>query len=72
MNAQPGRRRKRRMQASGSFDEAQPKTVAHYQSLLPGSGLVVFEDSSHTAHLEERERYIQVIRDFLHRVEGIP
>ena len=56
----------------GRFDEAQPETVAYYQSLLPGSRLVVFEESSHTAHLEERERYMQVVRDFLRRVEGTP
>ena len=54
----------------GRYDEAQPDTVAHYRDLLPGSELVVFENSSHTGHLEERERYMQVVRDFLARVEG--
>jgi proline iminopeptidase len=54
----------------GRYDEAQPATVAHYQSLLPGSELVVFENSSHTAHLEEREAYIRVLRDFLARAEA--
>jgi len=53
----------------GRFDEAQPGTVEHYQSLLPDSELVVFEQSSHTAHLEERVRYMAVIRAFLARVE---
>jgi proline iminopeptidase len=53
----------------GRFDEAQPETVAFYQSLLPDSELIVFENSSHTAHLEERERYMQVIRGFLFKVE---
>jgi proline iminopeptidase len=53
----------------GRFDEAQPETVASYQKLLPDSELVVFENSSHTAHLEERERYMQVIRGFLFKVE---
>lgn len=53
----------------GRFDEAQPETVASYQNLLPDSELVVFENSSHTAHLEERERYMQVIRGFLFKVE---
>lgn len=53
----------------GRFDEAQPETVAFYQSLLPDSELMVFENSSHTAHLEERERYMQVIRGFLFKVE---
>jgi proline iminopeptidase len=54
----------------GRYDEAQPDTVRHYQSLLPGSELVVFEESSHTGHLEERERYMAVVRDFLARVES--
>ena len=54
----------------GRYDEAQPETVAYYQSLLPGSELVIFEESSHTAHLEERTRYMGVVRDFLARVEA--
>jgi pimeloyl-ACP methyl ester carboxylesterase len=29
----------------------------------------VFEQSSHTAHLEEPETYLQVVADFLRRVE---
>jgi proline iminopeptidase len=55
----------------GRYDEAQPETVAYYQSLLPGSELVIFEESSHTAHLEERRRYMGTIREFLRRVERI-
>ena len=31
---------------------------------------VVFEESSHTPVLEETERYLQVVRDFLYAVEG--
>ena len=30
----------------------------------------VFEQSSHTAHLEETERYLQVVADFLTHVEA--
>ena len=32
--------------------------------------LVVFEDSAHLAHWEERERYMEVVRDFLRRHPG--
>ncbi|SRR5579883_248356 len=32
---------------------------------IPGSRLVVFEQSGHMPHMEESERYIQVVRDFL-------
>ena len=54
----------------GRHDEATPESVGWYSSLLPGSRLVVFEESSHMSHLEERERYNDVIREFLREVEG--
>lgn len=53
----------------GRYDEAQPDTVAYYQSLLPGSELAVFEESAHVPHLEEPARYVAIIRDFLARVD---
>jgi pimeloyl-ACP methyl ester carboxylesterase len=37
---------------------------------IPGSELVLFEESSHLAHLEEPERYLAVLRDFLARAEA--
>jgi len=45
--------------------------VAWYRSLLPGAELAVFEESAHLAHLEERERYNAVVRDFLARAERV-
>lgn len=36
-------------------------------SVLPGSELVVFEHSGHSPQLEETERYLAVVRDFLAR-----
>ena len=54
----------------GRFDEATPETVAWYQSLLPGAELAIFEASAHLAHLEERERYNQAVREFLGRLES--
>lgn len=53
----------------GRYDEATPDATAWYQSLLPGSEIAVFEQSAHMPHLEETERYLQVVRDFLGRVE---
>jgi proline iminopeptidase len=53
----------------GQYDETTPGATAWYQSLLPGSEIVVFEHSAHVAHLEETERYLQVVRDFLKQVE---
>ena len=34
--------------------------------------LVIFEDSSHLAFIEERERYLRVVEDFLARIEARP
>jgi proline iminopeptidase len=49
----------------GRFDEASPETTAYYQSCVPGAKLAIFEKSSHMPHFEEREAYLQVVRDFL-------
>lgn len=51
------------------YDEATPETTAFYQSQIPGSQLVIFENSAHMTMLEETDRYVQVVRDFLHKVE---
>lgn len=56
----------------GRHDEATPETVGWYRSLLPGAELTVFEESSHLAHLEERDRYNALVRAFLHRCEARP
>ncbi len=53
----------------GRYDEATPDATAWYQSLLPGSEIAVFEQSAHVPHLEETGRYLQVVRDFLCRVD---
>lgn len=54
----------------GRYDEAAPETTAWYQSLVPGSELAVFDQSSHTAHLEERAAYITTLCVFLRRAES--
>ena len=53
----------------GRYDEASPETTAYYQSLIPGSGLIIFEDASHNHHLEKTEEYLSAVRDFLRRSE---
>ncbi len=55
---------------AGRFDEATPETTGWYQNLVPDAELVIFEDSAHMTMLEEPERYVEVIRDFLKRAEG--
>ncbi len=53
----------------GRYDETTPAATAWYHELMPGSEMVVFEQSAHLPHLEEPELYLQTIRDFLRRVE---
>jgi proline iminopeptidase len=53
----------------GRYDECTPAATAWYHKLMPGSEMVVFEQSSHVPHLEEPKLYLQTIRDFLYRVE---
>jgi L-proline amide hydrolase len=55
---------------SGRYDEATPLIVETIQRGIPGSEWVLFEHSSHMPHVEETERYIQVLDQFLLRVEG--
>ncbi|QUQ65437.1 proline imino-peptidase [Kutzneria sp. CA-103260] len=50
---------------SGRHDEATPATVQPYQDLVPDVRWTVFEESSHTPHLEEPERFAEVMTDFL-------
>jgi proline iminopeptidase len=54
----------------GRYDETRPEDTEFYQSLVPGSQLVIFEESSHLPHLEEPERCAHVLRGFLHRCEA--
>lgn len=53
----------------GRHDEARPETVASFADRMDGAETVVFEESSHSAPLEETERFLQVVRDFLKRVD---
>ncbi|MFQ6043186.1 MAG: proline iminopeptidase-family hydrolase [Candidatus Poribacteria bacterium] len=55
---------------SGRYDEATPAIAETVHRGIPGSERVLFENSSHTPHLEETERYMQVLTDFLYRVES--
>ncbi|GAC1337080.1 MAG: proline iminopeptidase-family hydrolase [Candidatus Dormibacteria bacterium] len=55
---------------SGRHDEATPAVAGALHAGIGGSEWVVFEQSSHTCHLEETDRCLEVVRDFLHRVEA--
>jgi len=55
---------------SGRFDESTPRLNEVLHKGIAGSEWVLFENSSHMAHVEERERYMQTIRSFIERVEA--
>jgi L-proline amide hydrolase len=55
---------------SGRHDECTPKQAEIVHEGIPGSEWVVFEDSSHMQFAEEPERYLEVLDDFLTRVEA--
>ncbi|MFC6576175.1 proline iminopeptidase-family hydrolase [Planomonospora parontospora] len=50
---------------SGRHDEATPATVQPFQDLIPDVRWEIFEESSHMPHLEEPERFRQVVGDYL-------
>jgi L-proline amide hydrolase len=55
---------------SGRHDECTPTLVEPLRAGIAGSEWVIFEDSAHMAYLEEPDRYLQVVGDFLERVEA--
>ena len=55
---------------SGRYDEVTPACVETVHQGISGSEWVLFENSSHMPHLEETERFMQVVDEFLSRVEA--
>ncbi len=55
---------------SGRHDECTPRQAEIVHCGIRGSEWVVFEDSSHTQFAEEPDRYLEVLDDFLSRVEA--
>jgi proline-specific peptidase len=53
----------------GRYDEATPVLAETIHHDIPGSELVIFEHSAHFPHIEEPEKYLQVLGQFLDRVE---
>jgi len=50
---------------SGRHDEATPAVVQPFADGIKGARWEIFEESSHVPHIEEQERCLQVIGDFL-------
>lgn len=53
----------------GRHDEATPEAVESFADLVPQAEVVVFEESSHTPHLEEAGPYLDAVAGFLRRME---
>ena len=53
----------------GRDDEATPTLAETIQRGIPDSELVIFEHSAHFPHIEEPERYFEVLNQFFNRVE---
>jgi proline-specific peptidase len=54
----------------GRFDEATPALAETIHAGISGSELVIFEHSAHFPHIEETEQYLQILEQFLSRVEA--
>ena len=50
---------------AGEFDEATPEAVREFAEMVPNASVEIIEDASHTAFLEQKERYLEVVREFL-------
>jgi proline-specific peptidase len=53
----------------GRFDEITPACAETLREGIPNSRMVIFENSAHLAHLEEKEVYLETVSDFLEEVE---
>ncbi len=54
----------------GEYDEATPAATRYFQENLPGSQLHILKDASHEHHIEKREEYLSVAKEFLNGVEN--
>ena len=55
---------------SGQYDEATPLIAETVHHGISGSEWALFENSSHMPHIEETERYLEVLTNFLDRIES--
>ncbi len=54
----------------GRHDEVTPEVTEAVHRGIPGSEYVLFEQSSHMPHLEERARFMALVGDFVARAEA--
>lgn len=56
----------------GRYDELTPACAETLRAGIPDARLVIFEESAHLAHVEESERYLGVVADFLQETSSGP
>lgn len=56
---------------SGRYDEFTPTQASVVRDSIPDCTWVLFEKSSHMPHVEETEHYLEVLNDFLTRIEEL-
>jgi L-proline amide hydrolase len=57
------------LKISGRYDEATPEVVRPYVERVPGIEWVLFENSSHMPHVEEKELCLATVSGFLKRFD---
>lgn len=57
---------------AGRYDEVRPETARHYQGLVPGARIAIFDNSAHMAMLDEPDAYADAVREFLNDVDQRP
>ncbi len=55
---------------SGEYDESTPTINEVLHKGIVGSEWVLLENCSHLSHVEEPERYMQLVQNFLQKIEG--
>jgi L-proline amide hydrolase len=50
---------------SGRYDEAQPMVVQPFKDNIKGARWEIFENSSHVPHIEEKEKFMRLVGEFL-------
>lgn len=50
---------------AGEFDEATPAAVRDFAGMVPNATVEIIPDASHTAFLEQRDAYLEIVRAFL-------
>lgn len=54
----------------GAFDEVRPKTLDRFSQLTQNHRLIIYKNSAHMPHLEESQKYMSNLEEYLRQVES--